>query len=147
MLLLLHSSVWPPLIVVIVILGVLSIFVSHKIAGPVYRLKRSLEQITAGDLALRVHLRKGDDLQDLADQLNLLTAEMQQFVSTLADESSALAGQIDALEEWVDAESPAAAEGRVMVARLKETRAEIAATLQKFVPGEVATHQPEDSPE
>lgn len=45
---------------------------SHKIAGPVYRITRSMERIREGDVGFRVNLRRGDYLTEIADELNLL---------------------------------------------------------------------------
>jgi signal transduction histidine kinase len=50
----------------------LSVFVSHKIAGPIYRTERDLDEIVKGDYARRIKLRDGDDLQELADGINKL---------------------------------------------------------------------------
>jgi len=47
-----------------------SIYLSHKIAGPLYRFHLSLEDVEKGDLTTRVHLRKFDEAQFLADQFN-----------------------------------------------------------------------------
>lgn len=43
---------------------------SHRVAGPAYRVKRSLEQFRAGERAQRVHLRPDDEIQDVAEALN-----------------------------------------------------------------------------
>lgn len=43
---------------------------SHRIAGPAYRLCKSLEQIRSGDIDFRVSLRRGDYLTEIADELN-----------------------------------------------------------------------------
>jgi len=68
-----------------VILGVLSamagIFLSHKIAGPIYRVKKVAEQLKTGDLSAVVRFRKGDDLQELADTLNDMIAGIKGMVS------------------------------------------------------------------
>lgn len=45
---------------------------SHRIAGPSFRLLKSLERIRRGNLDFRVELRDGDELQDLADGVNRL---------------------------------------------------------------------------
>jgi len=47
-----------------------SLKVSHRIAGPAYRLCKSLERIRTGDLAFTVKLRLGDHLTEVADELN-----------------------------------------------------------------------------
>ena len=82
-LLLYHKNVWPAVFIVIPIFGFFSIFFTHKIAGPVYRLKMRLQQLTAWDLDSRVTLRKGDDLQDLAECVNLLSEELSDFAAAL----------------------------------------------------------------
>ncbi|MFQ5503554.1 MAG: HAMP domain-containing protein [Planctomycetota bacterium] len=43
---------------------------SNRIAGPTYRLVKSLERVMEGDLNFRVKLREGDELTDLAEALN-----------------------------------------------------------------------------
>ena len=53
-----------PVLVMIVV--IISILVTHKIAGPEYRLKNILDAIGKGDFAVNVKLRKGDELQSLA---------------------------------------------------------------------------------
>jgi hypothetical protein len=49
-----------------------SLKVSHRVAGPAYRIVRSLERIRAGDLTFTVKLRDGDHLTDVRDELNKL---------------------------------------------------------------------------
>lgn len=48
----------------------IGIRVSHKVYGPIYRLKKSLQAIADGEPPAPVRLRKGDELQDLAQALN-----------------------------------------------------------------------------
>lgn len=49
------------------VLFILSIFASHKIAGPLYRMERAARAIERGDLSVEVgSLRPGDELDDLA---------------------------------------------------------------------------------
>lgn len=47
-----------------------SLKVSHKVAGPAYRICKSLERMRSGDLAFTVNLRKGDHLTEIRDELN-----------------------------------------------------------------------------
>lgn len=43
-----------------------------RVAGPEFRLKRSLQRIRSGELGFRVDLRRGDLLAGLAEECNLL---------------------------------------------------------------------------
>lgn len=66
--------------VVILLVCFLSIFVSHKIAGPVYRLEESAKIISSGDFSRRIKLRSGDELQELADAFNTMTDSLDKIV-------------------------------------------------------------------
>ena len=50
---------------------------SHRIVGPMSRIKRTLEAIGAGDFSQRITLRQGDALQDLAKSINQMTEALQ----------------------------------------------------------------------
>ena len=50
-----------------VLLSIMGIFITNKIVGPVYKLKRLLRRVGTGRLATKERLRKGDELEDLFD--------------------------------------------------------------------------------
>lgn len=56
---------------------VLALFLPQKLAGPIYRVQKSLMAIRNGDLTETVLLRKGDTLMDLADGVNETTAGLR----------------------------------------------------------------------
>ena len=57
-----------PLIFIIMLL--FSIVISHRIAGPVYRLEKEMKEIAGGDYSRRIKLRSNDELQEIADGIN-----------------------------------------------------------------------------
>ena len=69
-----------PVVFIMLIVGVgvaiagmiVFILLSHRIAGPLYRFERDLEEIAAGDLTKRINLRKTDQLADFKEALNSL---------------------------------------------------------------------------
>lgn len=56
---------------------IIGIMASHKIAGPVYRMIQFLDNLSGGDYRQRLKLRKGDELQDLADAINRLIDKLE----------------------------------------------------------------------
>ncbi len=66
----LTESMWPAVIGLIVAAVFFSMFLTHRIAGPLYRLHLSAKELAEGNLALRIRFRKGDDLHELADAFN-----------------------------------------------------------------------------
>ena len=45
----------------------MGILVSHRVAGPIYRMIKFLDDVTAGDYSQKLVLRKHDELKDMAD--------------------------------------------------------------------------------
>ena len=59
---------------------VVTLFVSHKIAGPLFRFEKELKEIEKGDLTKSIRLRKKDQTTDMADSLNKMTAGLHEKV-------------------------------------------------------------------
>ena len=51
---------------------IISVFLSHRIAGPIFVFQRTIKNLAKGDTVERVRLRKHDMLNDFASDLNLL---------------------------------------------------------------------------
>lgn len=56
------------------------VFLTHRLAGPVYRLKQVLRGLARRDFTQRAQLREGDHLQDVA-------ADLRNAIAALADDS------------------------------------------------------------
>jgi signal transduction histidine kinase len=73
-----------PLTIVGVLAGVLgalvlSLFFPHRLAGPLYRIEMTIEKITKGDISdPNLKIRSGDELHDLAGQVNKLMRKMRE---------------------------------------------------------------------
>jgi len=62
------------------IMFLVSMFVSHRFAGPIYRFEQSAQILATGNLTHRVSLRTGDDLMELQDEMNAMISNLQRFV-------------------------------------------------------------------
>jgi len=93
-----------------------TLFVSHKIAGPLYRFELELNRIAGGDLTREIHLREHDQITDIAKSLNSMTGTLNGKVGdirTMVDElaqtatdsqdANALARQLTGLGQKIDA--------------------------------------------
>lgn len=56
-------------------IGIL-LFISHRIAGPLYRFEKDLKQMAGGDLNVNTRLRDTDQLKDLAAALNAMSGSI-----------------------------------------------------------------------
>ena len=58
------TSLVAGLALLVILIGVLGIYFTHKVVGPIYKMKMLLRQVGDGKLNFHGKLRKGDELQD-----------------------------------------------------------------------------------
>lgn len=102
-LLLLHKYIWPGIGLVIILFGVLSIFITHKLVGPVFVFERMTRNIAAGDLTVRAKLRRGDDLRDLEKNFNQMADNLESLLIKLEEEHKKLSSYVSKLRREVEA--------------------------------------------
>lgn len=64
----------------LVVVGVISMYMSHRIAGPLYRLKKYFQELSKGDLSFEMRVRKGDELGDVVDEFNAMVRGLKTAV-------------------------------------------------------------------
>jgi methyl-accepting chemotaxis protein len=84
----------------------LSIFLSHKVAGPLYRVERFIKSVAKGDLSTKLRLRRGDELQDLADAINDMTDDLKNRVNKLKGISNMAGLELERLRRILGEELP-----------------------------------------
>ncbi len=132
MLLTLHKSIWPALGAVILIMSSVSIFITHRIAGPVYRFKKVLAEISSGNLDISVKLRDKDDLKDLAEEFNLVIDDLRGFVKVQQEEYAIISSCMSDIEENIKNNQISDETGQDLIQRLQTSKESIAQTLEKY---------------
>lgn len=72
------ASILGGLTLLVLFIGVLGIYFTHKVAGPIYKMKLLLRQVGAGKLNFRGGLRKGDELQDFFEAFAEMTSSLKE---------------------------------------------------------------------
>jgi methyl-accepting chemotaxis protein len=88
---LLIVTVFSSLVVII-----MTLFASHKISGPLYRLNKEIELLKAGDLTSSFTIRNKDQLKDLADNLGGMCDTLREKHKDLKAKSAALKKYLEA---------------------------------------------------
>lgn len=70
-------------LLVAIAVGALTLFTSHKIAGPLYKLKMELEKISNGDLSSPIRIRAKDQLQKIASEFNEMRIGLKNSISEI----------------------------------------------------------------
>lgn len=93
------------IVVFILAIAILSIFVSHKIAGPVFRLEETTKMIASGDLTQQIQLRHGDELKDLQEAFNQMSESLCKMVAKDREVIEKLVATNNRLREKIDKKS------------------------------------------
>lgn len=76
--------------------ALISIFMSHRIAGPLYKLRRYFVEAAAGNLEQVITFRKGDYFKELATEYNNM---MESIRGRLAGKNHSMQAAIEAIEK------------------------------------------------
>jgi len=63
-----------------------TLFISHKIAGPIYRFEKEMKNIALGNLSKKISLRKNDQIKEMAESLNLMAGSLHEKVVEISNE-------------------------------------------------------------
>lgn len=83
--LLLNRYMWPGIAAIILLFGAVSIFITHRVAGPLFVIERMINQIAGGNLSTRIKLRKGDDLIEFEQSMNRMAEKLETSLSELQE--------------------------------------------------------------
>ncbi len=75
------------------------IVLSHRIAGPLYRFEKTLEEVGKGDTTLRFNLRTGDQLSSIAEKMNEFNSILESRMTEIHRETAGLADAVNDLME------------------------------------------------
>jgi nitrogen fixation/metabolism regulation signal transduction histidine kinase len=80
------------LTLLVVLIGLLGIYFTHKVVGPIYKMKMLLRQVGDGKLNFQGKLRKGDELQDFFEVFAAMVEKLKERqAAEVAELESAMA--------------------------------------------------------
>lgn len=95
----LNSTLILRLLLMIPVVIVATMYVSHRVAGPVYRLEKELIQIGEGDLSRRLVLRKNDDLKKMAEEMNNVMDRLDNHFSLIKSHITILEDSLNQVKQ------------------------------------------------
>jgi nitrogen fixation/metabolism regulation signal transduction histidine kinase len=104
----------------VVLIGLVGIFITHKVVGPIYKMKLLLRQVGDGKLNFHGKPRKGDELQDL----------FEVFSATVDKLKARQAAEVEELTEAM-AEAKASGASESALKKIEHVRDEMKAALEK----------------
>jgi len=97
----------------VVLIGFAGILVTHKVAGPIHKMKRQIREVGEGHLRLPNKLRKGDELVDFFEAFETMVLNLR----------SRQQGELDQLEQAIQSLEPKVERGELQ--RLYDLRRQL----------------------
>ncbi|MFQ5586231.1 MAG: hypothetical protein ACE5GF_05340 [Thermodesulfobacteriota bacterium] len=128
--LVLAEHLWPAIIASIVIIAIISIVITHRLAGPLYRFEATAQRIIDGDLSTRIKLREKDDLARFAELFNQAIDNINGAMVEMRKSEAEMGGALNKVQsDSVVKEKERLLKDIVAVARERE---KMAAVLERF---------------
>jgi methyl-accepting chemotaxis protein len=80
----------------VLIIGIGTVLLTHKVAGPLFRFQQTFREIKNGKLKQRIYLRKDDHAHDILPHLNAMLGSLDYSFSKLKVLSSLVFDELDA---------------------------------------------------
>jgi methyl-accepting chemotaxis protein len=78
-----------------------SLFYSHKIAGPVFRLEQSIDLMLGGEMDFVISLRKNDEFRYLGDKMNALVDYLRRNIGEVKSSYRVMEGKVKRMSDMI----------------------------------------------
>lgn len=108
------------------------LFLSHKIAGPLYRFEKSLEEVGKGNLSLYTKLRDDDEIKPVAKTFNQMTTDLNQKISKIKEETGDTLKLVKKLDSVLHREEVDLFQAKEISSNLLEQTGKLSNSFQSF---------------
>lgn len=115
-----------------VVVSVFSLFLSHRIAGPLFRFERSVEEVTRGNLAFRITLRKNDEGKELAGLMNTMITSLSGQIRDMRQQADAAYGELEGISQELAGGNLSTGEMRERISETMKSMENLKKTLSLF---------------
>ncbi len=105
--------------------AIMTMFVVHRITGPLSRVREIMHEIGKGVIPLRVKFRKGDEFQDIAEAMDRAVTRIEEDTGNNLKVIKEASDCLRRGSEWLNSEKP-------QVQRLKEELEHLRKCLERF---------------
>jgi methyl-accepting chemotaxis protein len=108
------------------------LFLSHKIAGPLYKLEKNINEISNGNLDLHVYFREGDQIQSVGTALENMVNKLSERVKVISQVSTDISTVVERLQALKEKESVSGKDMDEMYKLLSQSSIKLNSELEKF---------------
>ena len=114
------------------LVALIGILLSHRIAGPIFRMEVFLKNMATGDFTSRLILRKGDELMSVAEGINDLGESLKSSLHNQKTQMDKVVLELESLKGLVRGKSQDASKFSSAVDRLEDELRSLITQLGKY---------------
>ena len=111
---------------------ILALLFSHRIAGPVYRIEKTVDEIAKGNLGLKIRLREGDELVSLAYMINSMTERFNNTIVSDRDVLTKIEKDLESIRKLSSSQPCDCAKIESLLSSIQEKSKEILTSFNKW---------------
>ncbi|MBU1061433.1 MAG: methyl-accepting chemotaxis protein [Candidatus Omnitrophica bacterium] len=112
--------------------SIVVLFMTHRLAGPVYRFEKYIKDIGLGDFSQDLKIRKKDQFQDMANSFNKMTNDVRAQLLKIVELSEKLDGLIEELSSVSRSDMPLKEDIERTVSELRKDRQDLKRVIAFF---------------
>lgn len=101
-------------VISIALVALVCLFVTHRMAGPVYRFEKVIEDLRKGRLDFSFRVRERDEFQELALALDAMISEYREKISRVKDEVEEARSMLSAAEAPAGSRKESASQAKTL---------------------------------
>ncbi|WP_319577383.1 methyl-accepting chemotaxis protein [uncultured Desulfobacter sp.] len=79
------SAQWLFILLGGIVICFITMRLTHRVAGPFYRFEKTVDEMSKGDLSVKIGLREKDEGKELAEKINLFNSKLLQNLNRIQD--------------------------------------------------------------
>lgn len=79
------SAQWLFILLGGIVICFITMRLTHRVAGPFYRFEKTVDEMSKGDLSVKIGLREKDEGKELAEKINLFNSRLLQNLNRIQD--------------------------------------------------------------
>lgn len=126
------STQWVFIVVGGGLVVIATLFLTHRVAGPVFRFGRSLNEMIEGDISGKIVLRPKDEGKELGEKINEFNLSLAENLSSIEKANLNIETSVQHLEEKIQAENMDISSFEPLLDQIRDSQKNIGATINSY---------------
>ncbi|MCW8799914.1 MAG: methyl-accepting chemotaxis protein [Desulfobacter sp.] len=106
---------------------------THRVAGPFYRFEKTVDEMSKGDLSVKIGLREKDEGKELAEKINLFNSRLLQNLNRIQDLNAGIGMSAEKIKAGLEADRRE--DILKLVEHIESNRKEIEVAVKEYTDG------------